>query len=704
VSQRFRLEPLLAVLAGGLAVVATLLPPAGFFLWSYRNLSGALESEAHIISVAVTEHINRNPDLWRFGTERLEAVLRKYADPRRGYTVIGLDGARLAGLTPPDLAAPTLALAHPIHDFGAEAGRLEVTASLRVVVAETALIALAGLALGLAIFFPLRLIPLRALERATRALVESEQAYRQLVELSPDAIYINQNERIVYVNAAGVRMFGAGSPAALLGTPFWDRVHPGSHDSVRQRRELLLKHKTTVPLLEERYLKFDGTAFPVEVAAAPFAYKGEPAVQVVVHDLTERKRIEESLRQARDAAEAANRAKSRFLANMSHEIRTPMNGVLGMAQLLAEQTTLTDRQRHYLDLLKDSGETLLRIIDEILDFSKIEAGKFGFSEIDFDLRRRIADTLEVLVPQARRKNLELIWQVADDVPTRFHGDPGRLHQVLANLASNAIKFTERGGVRVAVALDWTGETDESVTEVRQLRCTVRDTGIGIGAEAGARLFRPFSQADDSTTRQYGGTGLGLVIAKQIVEMMGGKIGYDSVSGQGTTFWFTVRLALAPDRIEAASLRPGSARRLVGRVLLAEDNPVNALVAEEMLRSLGLDVVLAANGREALEAWSKGRFDAVLMDCQMPELDGLEATARIRAREAAEPDVPSASRIPIIALTANAFSEDRERCLAAGMDDFLAKPFARDDLRQLLERWIPSETGAGDRVAAVAESK
>jgi len=704
VSQRFRLEPLLAALAGSLAVVATLLPPAGFFLWSYRNLSGALESEAHIISVAVTEHINRNPDLWRLGVERLEGVLRKYADPRRGYAVIHRDGARLAELGPPVLAAPTLARADPIYDFGAEAGRLAVTASLRAVVVDTALVALAGLALGLAIFFPLRLIPLRALRRATLALVESERAYRQLVELSPDAIFINQNEKIVYINAAGVRVFGADSPAALLGTPFWDRIHPDFHEAVRQRRGLLLKHKAPVALLEERYLKLDGTVFPVEVAAAPFMYKGEPAVQVVVHDLTGRKRIEESLRQARDAAEAANRAKSRFLANMSHEIRTPMNGVLGMAQLLAEQTTLTDRQRHYLDLLKDSGETLLRIIDEILDFSKIEAGKFGFSEVDFDLRRRIADTLEMLAPLARRKSLELSWRVADDVPARFRGDPGRLHQVLANLASNAIKFTERGSVRVTVGLDWAGETDESVTEIRQLRFEVRDTGIGIGAEAGARLFQPFSQADDSTTRQYGGTGLGLVIAKQIVEMMGGQIAYDSVPGQGTTFWFTVRLPLAPDRTEATSLRPDPARRLAGRVLLAEDNPVNALVAEEMLRSLGLDVASAANGREAVEAWAEGRFDAVLMDCQMPELDGFEATARIRAREAAEPNGSAPGRTPIIALTANAFSEDRDRCLAIGMDDFLAKPFALDDLRQLLERWIPSVSETADRIVSAADGE
>ncbi|MBK7982435.1 MAG: response regulator [Candidatus Competibacteraceae bacterium] len=686
-SGRFQRDRLLTALAGGLAVVATLLPPAGFFLWSYRNLSGGLESEVRIVAAAVSEHINHNAGMWRFQAERLEAVMHKYANLQRGYAVIDQQGTRIARLAPPVLVAPTLSRAYPFYDFGAEAGRVEAIVSLRDLVVETALVALAGLGLGLLIFFPLRLIPLRALRRATRALVDSENAYRQLVELSPDAIYINQNGRIAYINAAGVRMFRADSAASLLGTSFWDRIHPDSHPVVRERLQQLQALRTAAPLLEECYLRLDGTRFPVEVAAAPFVYKGQPALQVVVHDLTERKRIEGSLRQARDAAEAANRAKSRFLANMSHEIRTPMNGVLGMAQLLAEQTPLTDQQRHYLEVLTDSGTTLLRIIDEILDFSKIEAGKFTFSETVFDLRQRVTDTLRMLVPQARRKQLELRWNVAADVPLRVCGDPGRLHQVLANLASNAIKFTQRGSVRVEVVRDGTEQMEDAGAACR-LRFTVQDTGIGISEEAGARLFQPFAQADDSTTRKYGGTGLGLVISKQIVEMMGGRIDYQSAPGLGTTFWFTANLTVAANEAKSSSLRMDGVQRLTGRVLLAEDNPVNCLVAEEMLKGLGLEVELATDGREALDAWSQRPFDIVLMDCQMPEMDGFEATRQIRAREAAEPQRANPRPTPIVALTANAFSEDRERCLAVGMNDYLAKPFSRNDLYETLRRWVP----------------
>ncbi len=684
-----RLERLLTWLAGGLAILVTLAPPTAFFLWSYQHRSGALASEARITAAAVTEFINHSAGLWRFESERLEGVLRKYVDPRYGAVVSDQSGTRIVRLAP-ELIAPTLARAYPVYDFGVEVGKVEMFVSLNDLVVETALVALAGLAIGVIVFFPLRLVPVRALRQATGALEDSENAYRQLVELSPDAIYINCDEKIAYINAAGIRMFRADSPAALLDTSFWDRLHPDSHAIVRERLKQIHTLKTAAPLLEERYVRLDGTVFPVEVAAAPFMYQGKLALQVVAHDLTERKRVEEALRQARDAAEAANRAKSQFLANMSHEIRTPMNGVLGMAQLLAEQAGLTDQQRYYLDILQGSGETLLRIIDEILDFSKIEAGKLALSETGFDPRQRIADTLRMLAPQAQHKKLELTWQVAADVPARVRGDPGRLHQILANLVSNAVKFTEHGSVRVDVVREAAGTTGDGGTGSCRLRVTVRDTGIGISEAAGARLFQPFSQADDSTTRKYGGTGLGLVISKQLAKMMGGEIGFESTPGEGTTFWFTVTLAIAPEDARSLRVQPNEARPLAGRVLLAEDNPVNRLVAEEMLKSLGLEVNVAVNGREAVATCDRDRFDLVLMDCQMPELDGFEATALVRAREAAEPG-HATHRLPIIALTANALSGDRERCLAIGMDDYLSKPFTRDDLHKTLARWLPGES-------------
>ncbi|MCB1779176.1 MAG: response regulator [Candidatus Competibacteraceae bacterium] len=687
-SEHPSLKRSLTWLAGALAMIVTLAPPAVFFLLSYQNRSGALQSEVRIAATAVTEYINRNAGLWRFEFERLYDVLRKYISPEHGATVADLNGKSIARLALPEPATLLLSHTYPIYDFGAQIGTLEVAAPLKGLMVETAIVALGSFTLGLIVFFPLRLIPMHALRQATQALINSENAYRQLVELSPDAIYINCDEKIAYINAAGVRLFGANSPAALLGMSFWDRLHPDCHEMVRERLQQIHMMKKAVPLLEERYVRLDGTVFPVEVAAAPFMYQGKLALQVVAHDLTERKRVEEELRQTRDAAETASRTKSQFLANMSHEIRTPMNGVLGMAQLLAEQTRLTGQQRYYLGVLQDSGKTLLRIIDEILDFSKIEAGKLTLCETTFDMRQRIAETLQMLALQAQSKHLELTWHVDAAIPARLYGDPGRLHQILANLVSNAIKFTEQGSVRVDVIRSDMKESNPSGTDSCRLRFTVHDTGIGISAEARTHLFQPFSQADGSTTRKYGGTGLGLVISKQIVKMMGGEIDFESTPGEGTVFWFTINLAIVLGDPKSSSIKPAEAQPLAGHVLLAEDNPVNRLVAEEILKSLGLEVEAVTNGLETVDACGKYQFDLVLMDCQMPKMDGFEATAVIRSREAAQSHHATPRHIPIIALTANALSGDRERCLTAGMDDYLSKPFSRDDLYQTLKRWVP----------------
>ena len=688
-SEHLPLKRALAWLAGTLAVIITLAPPTVFFLLSYQYRNGVLQSEAHVAATAITEYVNHNAGLWRFEFERLYDVLRQYIHSQHSAIVVDSSGKSIARLAPSsELGMPILSHTRPIYDFGGEIGTLQVTAPLQDLVVETVWIALGSLALGLVVFFPLRLIPLHALRQKTQALMDSENAYRQLVELSPDAIYINLDEKIVYINAAGVRLFGADSPGMLLGTSCWDRLHPDSYEIVRKRLQQICTMKEAVPLVEERYVRLDGTVFPVEVAAAPFMYQGKPALQMVAHDLTERKQVEEELRQARDAAEAANRAKSRFLANMSHEIRTPMNGVLGMAELLAEQAGLTDQQRYYLEILQDSGETLLRIINEILDFSKIEAGKLTLCETVFDVRQRIAETLQMLAPQAQSKHLELTWHVAAAVPARLHGDPGRLHQILANLVSNAVKFTKQGSIRVDVVCSDAQESSRSGMDSCRLRFTVRDTGIGISAEERTHLFQPFSQADSSTTRQYGGTGLGLVISKQIVKMMGGEIDFESTPGKGTAFWFTINFAMAHDIPELLNVQSTKVQPLTGRVLLAEDNPINCLIAEKILKSLGLEVETAINGLEVMDAYGKYPFDLILMDCQMPEMDGFEATTLIRNREAAELNHTMLRHIPIIALTANAFSGDRERCLAVGMDDYLSKPFSREDLYQTLRRWVP----------------
>jgi len=695
---------------------------------------------------------------------------------------------------------------------------------------------------------------IRESKQAEHELIEQRALLEALMDNTPDHIYFKDaDSRFMMISAATARSFGFDDPSEVIGkTDFDFFTEEHARPAFESEQEIM---RTGVPVvdLEEKETRLDGRETWASTTKLPRTDREGHVIGTfgISRDITTRKQAEKELREANAAlekamaravelaveADSANRAKSEFLANMSHEIRTPMNGVIGMIGLLLD-TELDEDQRHYAETVSASGESLLALLNDILDFSKIEAGSVELELLDFDIRVLLDDFAAMPALRAHEKGLEFICAVAPDVPAYLQGDPGRLRQVLLNLAGNALKFTHEGEISVRAGL--VAETDADVV----VRFSVKDTGVGIAPEKQARMFEKFTQADASTTRRFGGTGLGLAISKRLVELMGGEIGVTSEEGRGSDFWFTVRLARQPEserallpvaeisgahilvvddnetnrevlsaQLRAWGMRPEAAadgpsallalaqardagdqfvaaildmqmpdmdgadlaraikadeslkhtrlvlmtsigqrgdarqmeeigfaayvvkparqsdlydslstvlattpigsgtrhivtrhavremRRGAVRILLAEDNATNQQVALGILKKLGLRADAVGDGSEAITALETRPYDLVLMDVQMPKVDGLEATRRIRDPQSAVLH----HRVPIIAMTAHAMQGDRDRCLEAGMDDYVTKPISPEALATALDRWLPREESAPTSHPAAARA-
>jgi PAS domain S-box-containing protein len=525
-----------------------------------------------------------------------------------------------------------------------------------------------------------------ALRLARAQLRSSEERYRLLFEQNPLPMVTFDRSTRAIVAASNAMVDSYGYSLAELSEMTVDDLRapeafeapddaPAPDESTSAGGE-----RTRHP---DRHRRRDGTIIDVEVTSDNVTVDGRECRIALYNDVTERNRLAAEAAVAHERAVEASNMKSAFLANVSHEVRTPMNGVIGMNELLLG-TRLDEEQRTYAEQVGQSGAQMLAIINDILDISKIETGHLALDMTDFELTETIKEASSAAGALARAKGLRLDVRIAADVPRVVRGDGRRLHQVIANLMANAVKFTSSGTISVDVS------ATPAPHGATLIGVAVADTGIGIDPERLHLMFEPFTQADVSTTRLYGGTGLGLAIVREIVELMGGTITAESRPGRGSTFRFAVELA-APASTVLAVPHPGAERSGAPAwsrpplVLVAEDSQINQIVAARVLERCGCAVKVVEDGAEALEALAAQRFDAVLMDCQMPLMDGYDATRELRRRE------QGAARTPVIAMTAHAMTGDRERCLQAGMDDYISKPVRHADLADVLMRWIPADT-------------
>ncbi|MBE9504411.1 MAG: PAS domain S-box protein, partial [Proteobacteria bacterium] len=525
-------------------------------------------------------------------------------------------------------------------------------------------------------------------KRAKEALWKSEEKFRSISASAQDAIIMKDNDgNISFWNNAAEMIFGYTESEALgknlhmLLSPkrYHEKNLPAFNEFRKTGQGSLIG--TTV---EVEAIKKDGSEFPIELSISAVQLDGLWSSIGIIRDMTERKRAEEDLRQAKEVAEDANRSKSEFLATMSHELRTPLNAIIGFSKVLLEGVVgeLNKEQKKDVNYILSGGNQLLNLVNDILDISKIEAGKLIIENELLNLNDIIDNVINIVSLPAEKKSLTLDVEYGNDSPLNIFGDAARLQQVILNFVSNAVKFTDNGLVFIKIECRENKENDAIV------KVSVKDSGIGIAKEELENIFEKFTQADSSTTRKYGGTGLGLAISKKLVELMGGTIDVSSQPGEGSTFWFELPLKLmnSPAPTEKASEVSENDRiqkrckERIERVLVVDDNQPNQEIAHRMLNAMGCHVDAVGSGKEAIERVGKISYDLVFMDCQMPGMDGYETTTEIRKSG------NNSENLPIIAMTAKAMEGDREKCLEAGMDDYISKPLSLEGLISILNRW------------------